>query len=53
MTIAGMLGLALLGNLISGVVGYACGRITAKRGPTRTIEVYMPKHEGDIPGWGT
>ncbi len=36
-----MLGLALLGNLISGVVGYACGRISARRGPTRTIETYQ------------
>ena len=50
MTIAGMLGLALLGNLISGVVGYVVGRIVANREaqrladmltlPTRTIEVY-------------
>lgn len=40
-----LLGLALLGNLISGVVGYAVGR-ARPRGPTRTIEVY----EGpDIP----
>ena len=35
-----ILGVALLGNLISGVVGYAVGRITARRGPTRTVEVY-------------
>lgn len=46
-----LLGVALFGNLLSGIVGYAVGRITAKRGPTRTVETYMPKHEMDIPGW--
>ncbi len=38
-----ILGLILLANLLSGVVGYAVGRITARRGPTRTIEVYEGK----------
>ncbi len=36
-----MLGFAFLGNLIAGIVGYAIGRITAKRGPTKTIETYQ------------
>ncbi len=34
-------GLALLGHLCFGIVGYAIGRITAKRGPTRTVETYQ------------
>jgi hypothetical protein len=40
-----IIGIALWGQLLCGVVGFALGRIT-KRGPTRTVEVY----EGnDIP----
>lgn len=34
-----ILGLALLGNLLSGVVGYACGR-ARPRGPMRVVETY-------------
>ena len=37
-----LLGIALFGNLLCGIVGFAIGRVT-KRGPTRTVEVY----EGD------
>jgi len=46
-----ILGLALAGNLVSGIVGFVVGRVTANRGPTKTVETYTPKHEGDIPGW--
>ncbi len=35
-----LLGFILLFGLASGIVGLVIGRITAKRGPTRTIEVY-------------
>lgn len=45
-----ILGVILFGNLLSGVVGYACGR-ARPRGPTRVVETYTPKHAADIPGW--
>jgi hypothetical protein len=38
-----IIGIALWGQLLCGVVGFAIGRIT-KRGPTRTVEIY--KGEG-------
>lgn len=41
-----ILGLALAGNLISGIVGFVVGRSTAKRGPTKTVEIYEGK---DVP----
>ncbi len=43
-----LLGTILLGNLLSGIVGFAIGRVT-KRGPDRVIDIYKPQHENDIP----
>ncbi len=36
----GLLGFILLFGLVSGIVGFIIGGRRAKRGPTRTIEVY-------------
>lgn len=41
-----VLGLGLLGSLISGIAGFIIGRATANRGPTKTVEVYEGK---DVP----
>ncbi len=30
----------MVSGLVFGIIGFAVGRTTAKRGPTRTIEVY-------------
>ena len=35
-----VLGVILLCNLVSGIIGFIVGRATARRGPTKTIEVY-------------
>jgi hypothetical protein len=35
-----IIGIALWGQLICGLVGFVIGRITAKRGPCRIVEVY-------------
>jgi len=45
-----IIGIALWGQLLAGLVGFTLGR-TTKRGPMRTIDIYQPKHEDDIPGW--
>ncbi len=36
----GAIGVILFVNLTCGIAGFIIGRTTAKRGPTRTIEVY-------------
>ncbi len=47
---ASLLAFTLLFGLVSGIVGFIIGG-RRERGPTKTIEIYTPKHEHDIPGW--
>lgn len=51
MTALTIIGIALAGNLLSGVVGFIIGCIAGKRiiGPKPTGEVYSPKHPEDVP----
>jgi membrane protein YqaA with SNARE-associated domain len=48
MTILTAIGIALAGNLLSGVVGFVIGRAT-KHEPKPTGETYVPKNESDLP----
>lgn len=47
-----IIGIALLGNLITGAVSFALGVARGRQmGPTRTVETYTPRDAEDIPGW--